>query len=90
MVYDDELMGDKERRTQITRLFNETLAGAYEGVDVVVRAEVERKRTELMNALRTKIGAVIGEENPSCQVYNDFEKWFDVAMNLVLDYKPKA
>jgi hypothetical protein len=88
MVYDDRLMG--ERKSQITKLFNEALADAFEGVDVVVRAEVERKRAELKDALMTQISAVMKEEAPARQAYNDFVKWTEAAVKSVLDYKPKA
>jgi hypothetical protein len=88
MVYDDRLMG--ERKSQITKLFNEVLADAFEGVDVVVRAEVERKRAELKDALMTQIGAIMKEEAPAHQAYNDFVKWTEAAVKSVLDYKPKA
>jgi hypothetical protein len=87
MVYDDRLMG--ERKSQITKLFNEALANAYEGVDVVVRAEVESKKAQLKAALMTRIGAVMKEEAPSRQAYNDFVKWTEAAVNSVLEYKPK-
>jgi hypothetical protein len=88
MVYDDRLMG--ERKSQITKLFNEALADAFEGVDVVVRADVDKKKVELKDALMTQIGAVMKEEAAKHQVYNDFVKWTEAAVKSVLDYKPKA
>jgi hypothetical protein len=88
MVYDDRLMG--EQKSQITKLFNEALADAFEGVDVVVRADVEKKKAELKNALMTQIGAVMKEEAAKHQVYNDFVKWTEAAVKSILEYKPKA
>lgn len=88
LAYDERTL--KEKGTQITKLFNEAMADAYNGIDVVVRAAVEAKRNELKGAVMTQIGTIMKEESPARQVYNDFVKWTESAVKYVLEYKPKA
>lgn len=87
--YDDRLV--TERKTQVAKLFNETIQAAFAEVDCNVRSNVEAKKKEIQQAIMTQIGAVMQSENPKKpKPYNDFVDWTKKAVEIVLAYNPKV
>lgn len=80
-----------ERKTQIAKLYGETLGEAFADVDISVRSHVEDKKKDIQQAIMTRMGAVIQEESPKKpQPYNDFVRWTKAAVEMVLKYNPNA
>jgi len=85
--YDDRLV--KEHKTQVAKLYNETMQNAFAEIDCNVRSNVEAKKKEIQQAIMTHIGTVIQAENPKKpQPYNDFVNWTKKAVETVLAYNP--
>lgn len=87
--YDDRLV--TERKTQVAKLYNETIQAAFAEVDCNVRSNVEAKKSEIQQSIMSHIGTVMQEENPKKpQPYNDFVIWTKKAVEMVLAYNPLA
>ena len=87
--YNDRLV--TERKTQVAKLYNETMQTAFSEVDCSVRANVEAKKMEIQQAIMAHIGTVMQAENPKKpQPYNDFVNWTKKAVETVLGYNPNA
>jgi len=87
--YNDRLV--TERKTQVAKLYNETMQTAFSEVDCSVRANVEAKKMEIQQAIMAHIGTVMQAENPKKpQSYNDFVNWTKKAVETVLGYNPNA
>lgn len=87
--YDDQLV--KERKTQVAKLCAECLSEAFADVDTSVRSNVEAKKKEIQQSIMTHMGSVIKSENPKKpQPYNDFVRWTQAAVAIVINYNPNV
>lgn len=87
--YNDRLI--KEHKTLASKLFTETISAAFAEIDTNVRSNVETKKKEIQQAIMTHMGAIIQAENPKKpQPYNDFVRWTQAAVELVLNYNPNV
>jgi hypothetical protein len=89
LTYDDRLI--TEHKTQVAKLYKETMAEAFAEVDCNVRSAVEAKKKEIQQAIMSHIGAVMQAENPKKpQPYNDFVNWTKKAVEMVLTLNPNV
>ena len=87
--YDGRLV--EELKSQVAKLFNESMAEAFAEIDTTIRSNVETKKKEIQQAIMTHMGAIMQAENPKKpQPYNDYVKWTQAAVALVLGYNPNA
>ena len=87
--FDDRLMD--EHKTQIAKLYVETIGAAFAEIDCTVRSNIEAKKKEIQQGIMSKMGAIMQTENPKKpQPYNDFVKWTKSSMEMVLTYNPNA
>lgn len=85
--FDDRLI--EEHKTQIAKLYAETIPAAFADVNINVRSNVESKKGEIQQGIMTKMSAVMQAENPKKPLpYNDFVKWTKGAVEMVLKYNP--
>lgn len=85
--YNDRLV--MERKSQVAKLFRESMQAAFADVDINVRSNVEAKKKELQQAIMTHLQEIMKTENPKKpQPYNDFVKWTQTSVELVMNYNP--
>lgn len=85
--YDDRLLNEK--RTAIMKLYAEGLEEAFNGIDCTVVSLVNNKKEELKKLMLTTIGSVIKEENLERSRYNDFLRWVESAVKILMAYMPQ-
>lgn len=87
--FDDRLI--EEHKTQIAKLYAETIALAFADIDTSIRSNVEAKKQEIQQSIMAKMGIVMQTENPKKPLpYNDFVKWTKASVEIVMKYNPSA
>lgn len=85
--FDDKVID--EHKTIIAKLYAEVMNEAFSEIDVSIRSNVEEKKKDIQKSIMTQIGTIMQTENPKKpQPYNDFIKWTQTAVNLVMNYNP--
>ncbi len=87
--YDDHLMSEKYK--SLKKMFEAIMEEAFGEIDCSSHRLVETKKKELQQELMSVVGKVIKTENPAPKSkYNEFVRWTENAIKILMSYKPQV